>query len=616
MKIRFSHSSLCLRPNLSCVKCSVKMENTMKKLLVYLKDYKKESVLGPLFKLLEATFELIVPLVMAAIIDTGVAIGDKSYIMKMCMVLVLLAVIGLTCSVTAQYFAAKAAVGFATKLRHALFAHIESLSFTEMDTVGTATLITRMTSDVNQVQNGVNLVLRLFLRSPFIVFGAMVMAFTIDVKAALVFVVTIPLLSIIVFGIMLISIPLYKKVQSALDKVLGITRENLTGSRVIRAFNKEDDEKVHFNENNDLLTRAQIYVGKISALMNPLTYVIINGAIVVLVWTGAVRVDNGYITQGEVVALINYMSQILVELVKLANLIININKSIACGNRIQSIFEMQPSITDGSGQKVDKVQTDTADRSEEAEYAVEFSHVGLTYAGAGDESLTDIDFKVKKGETIGIIGGTGSGKSSVVNLIPRFYDVTSGFIKVDGKDVKDYPLEELRGKIGTVLQKAVLFHGTIRENLKWGNPDATEEDLNRAITVAQAKEFIDNKEGRLDFEIEQGGKNLSGGQRQRLTIARAVVKKPEILILDDSASALDFATDAALRKAIREMEGETTVFIVSQRAASIQHADRIVVLDDGKIVGLGTSEELLESCEVYQEIYNSQFKKQEGGKTA
>lgn len=592
------------------------MENTMKKLLVYLKDYKKESVLGPLFKLLEATFELIVPLVMAAIIDTGVATGDKSYIMKMCMVLVLLAVIGLTCSVTAQYFAAKAAVGFATKLRHALFAHIESLSFTEMDTVGTATLITRMTSDVNQVQNGVNLVLRLFLRSPFIVFGAMVMAFTIDVKAALVFVVTIPLLSIIVFGIMLISIPLYKKVQSALDKVLGITRENLTGSRVIRAFNKEDDEKVHFNENNDLLTRAQIYVGKISALMNPLTYVIINGAIVVLVWTGAVRVDNGYITQGEVVALINYMSQILVELVKLANLIININKSIACGNRIQSIFEMQPSITDGSGQKVDKVRTDTADRSEEAEYAVEFSHVGLTYAGAGDESLTDIDFKVKKGETIGIIGGTGSGKSSVVNLIPRFYDVTSGFIKVDGKDVKDYPLEELRGKIGTVLQKAVLFHGTIRENLKWGNPDATEEDLNHAITVAQAKEFVDNKEGRLDFEIEQGGKNLSGGQRQRLTIARAVVKKPEILILDDSASALDFATDAALRKAIREMEGETTVFIVSQRAASIQHADRIVVLDDGKIVGLGTSEELLESCEVYQEIYNSQFKKQEGGKTA
>lgn len=592
------------------------MENTVKKLLVYLKDYKKESVLGPLFKLLEATFELIVPLVMAAIIDTGVASGNKSYIMKMCMVLVLLAVIGLTCSITAQFFAAKAAVGFATKLRHALFAHIESLSFTEMDTVGTATLITRMTSDVNQVQNGVNLVLRLFLRSPFIVFGAMVMAFTIDIKAALVFVVTIPLLSVVVFGIMLISIPLYKKVQAALDKVLGITRENLTGSRVIRAFNKEEDETVHFNENNDLLTRAQIYVGKISALMNPLTYVIINGAIVVLVWTGAVRVDNGYITQGEVVALINYMSQILVELVKLANLIININKSIACGNRIQFIFEMQSSITDGSNQNADKAEKDASDGSKEAEYAVEFSHAGLIYAGAGEESLTDIDFKVKKGETIGIIGGTGSGKSSVVNLIPRFYDVTSGFVKVDGKNVKDYPLEELRGKIGTVLQKAVLFHGTIRENLKWGNPDATEEDLIRAITVAQAKEFVDNKEGGLDFEIEQGGRNLSGGQRQRLTIARAVVRKPEILILDDSASALDFATDAALRKAIRGMEGETTVFIVSQRAASIQHADRIIVLDDGKIVGLGTSEELLESCEVYQEIYNSQFKKQEGGKTA
>ena len=588
----------------------------MRKLLVYLKDYKKESVLGPLFKLLEATFELIVPLVMAAIIDTGVASGDKTYIMRMCMVLVLLAVIGLTCSITAQYFAAKAAVGFATKLRHALFAHIESLSFTEMDTVGTATLITRMTSDVNQVQNGVNLVLRLFLRSPFIVFGAMVMAFTIDIKAALVFVVTIPLLSVIVFGIMLISIPLYKKVQSALDKVLGITRENLTGSRVIRAFNKEEDEREHFNENNDLLTRAQIYVGKISALMNPLTYVIINGAIVVLVWTGAVRVDNGYITQGQVVALINYMSQILVELVKLANLIININKSIACGNRIQSVFEMQSSITDGSSRNMDKPQTTDSDESEDTEYAVEFSHVGLTYAGAGDESLTDIDFKVKKGETIGIIGGTGSGKSSVVNLIPRFYDVTAGSVKVDGKNVKDYSLEELRGKIGTVLQKAVLFHGSIHENLKWGNPDASEEDLINAITVAQAKEFIDNKEGGLDFEVEQGGKNLSGGQRQRLTIARAVVKKPEILILDDSASALDFATDAALRKAIREMEGGTTVFIVSQRAASIQHADRIVVLDDGKIVGLGTSEELLESCEVYQEIYNSQFKKQEGGKTA
>ena len=492
------------------------MENTMKKLLVYLKDYKKESVLGPLFKLLEATFELIVPLVMAAIIDTGVATGDKSYIMKMCMVLVLLAVIGLTCSITAQYFAAKAAVGFATKLRHALFAHIERLSFTEMDTVGTATLITRMTSDVNQVQNGVNLVLRLFLRSPFIVFGAMVMAFTIDVKAALVFVVTIPLLSIIVFGIMLISIPLYKKVQSALDKVLGITRENLTGSRVIRAFNKEDDEKVHFNENNDLLTRAQIYVGKISALMNPLTYVIINGAIVVLVWTGAVRVDNGYITQGEVVALINYMSQILVELVKLANLIININKSIACGNRIQSIFEMQPSITDGSGQKVDKVQTDTVDRSEEAEYAVEFSHVGLTYAGAGDESLTDIDFKVKKGETIGIIGGTGSGKSSVVNLIPRFYDVTEGRVTIDGNDVRKLTLESLRSQIGLVSQDVYLFGGSIKDNIAYGKPDATMDEIVDAAKKANIHDFIMELPDKYDTFVGERGTRLSGSLKIRL----------------------------------------------------------------------------------------------------
>ena len=591
------------------------MENTMKKLLVYLKDYKKESVLGPLFKLLEATFELIVPLVMAAIIDTGVATGDKSYIMKMCMVLVLLAVIGLTCSITAQYFAAKAAVGFATKLRHALFAHIESLSFTEMDTVGTATLITRMTSDVNQVQNGVNLVLRLFLRSPFIVFGAMVMAFTIDVKAALVFVVTIPLLSIIVFGIMLISIPLYKKVQSALDKVLGITRENLTGSRVIRAFNKEDDEKVHFNENNDLLTRAQIYVGKISALMNPLTYVIINGAIVVLVWTGAVRVDNGYITQGEVVALINYMSQILVELVKLANLIININKSIACGNRIQSIFEMQPSITDGSGQKVDKVQTDTADRSEEAEYAVEFSHVGLTYAGAGDESLTDIDFKVKKGETIGIIGGTGSGKSTLVQMIPRFYDVTEGSVTVDGRDVRDYKIEELRQKIGMVPQRAVLFRGTIRDNMRVGNELADDVEIMEAVKRAQALEVVEGKPDGLDTMINEGGKNLSGGQRQRLTIARALVRKPQILILDDSASALDFATDARLRKAVRDLK-DMTVFVVSQRAASVMQADRIMVMDDGKLVGIGTHEELMETCEVYREICLSQLSEKEVGRHA
>ena len=574
----------------------------MKKLLVYLKDYKKESVLGPLFKLLEASFELIVPLVIAAIIDTGVANGDRGYVMKMCMVLVLLAVIGLTCSITAQYFAAKAAVGFSTKLRHALFEHIQTLSFSEMDTVGTSTLITRMTSDINQVQNGVNLVLRLFLRSPFIVFGAMIMAFTVDVKAALVFVVTIPLLSVVVFGVMLASIPLYKRVQNALDKVLGITRENLTGSRVIRAFNKEQDEMEHFNESNDALTKVQLYVGKISALMNPLTYVIINGAIVVLVWAGALRVDNGYITQGAVVALINYMSQILVELIKLANLIININKSIACGNRIESIFELQSSIKEPETTKT--LPKESGDVPE-----VEFSHVCLTYAQAGEESLTDIDFTVKKGETIGVIGGTGSGKSSVVNLIPRFYDATKGSVKVEGRDVREYTLEDLRGRIGMVLQKAVLFKGTIRENMRWGNENATDEEIMQALEIAQAKEFVDKKEGGLDFLVEQGGKNLSGGQRQRLTIARAIVKKPDILILDDSASALDFATDAKLRMAIRDMENRATVFIVSQRAASIMYADKIIVLDDGQVVGMGPHEELLAGCEVYQEIYYSQFKK-------
>ncbi len=611
----------------------------MKKLLVFLKDYKKESVLGPLFKLLEASFELIVPLVMAAIIDTGVASEDRPYIMRMCLALVLLAVIGLICSITAQYFAAKAAVGFATGLRHALFSHIGSLSFSEMDTVGTSTLITRMTSDVNQVQNGVNLVLRLFLRSPFIVFGAMIMAFTIDVKAALIFVVTIPLLSVVVFGIMFVSIPLYKKVQNALDTVLGITRENLTGSRVIRAFNKEEDEIRHFRESNELLTRVQLYVGKISALMNPLTYVIINGAIVALVWTGAVRVDNGLITQGEVVALVNYMSQILVELVKLANLIININKSIACGNRIERIFELEPSVREMDGRSpggISGTETGTVSGSRETARpaAVEFSHVGLIYAGAGEESLTDIDFSAVCGETVGIIGGTGSGKSSVVNLIPRFYDVTSGSVKIDGRDVKEYSLKELRQKTGVVPQKAVLFKGTIRENMRWGNPDASDEEIWEALDTAQAREFVETKQGGLDYQVEQGGKNLSGGQRQRLTIARALVKKPRILILDDSASALDFATDAKLRTAIRAMahpagaEGRMaadgagagadaagaqrmTVFIVSQRASSIQHADRIIVLDDGRIAGMGTHGELLESCEVYQEIYDSQFKKGE-----
>lgn len=580
----------------------------MKKLLIYLKDYKKESVLGPLFKLLEASFELIVPLVMAAIIDKGVATADMPYIMKMCLVLVVLALVGLTCSITAQYFAAKAAVGFATGLRHALFRHIETLSFSEMDEVGTSTLITRMTSDVNQVQNGVNLVLRLFLRSPFIVFGAMIMAFTIDVKAALIFVVTIPLLSIVVFGIMLISIPLYKKVQSALDKVLGITRENLTGSRVIRAFNKEESETAQFYEYNEALTKIQLYVGKISALMNPLTYIIINGAMIALLWTGAVQVEGGVITQGEVVALVNYMSQILVELVKLASLIININKSIACGNRIENVFEMHTSIKDGKN--AGKIAPKRENASETASgAAVTFSHVGLTYRGAGEEALTDIDFMAEPGETIGIIGGTGSGKTSVVNLIPRFYDATKGVVEINGRNVADYPLEELREKIGVVPQKAVLFQGSIRENLKWGNASASDEEMLEALETAQAKEIVLGKEGGLGFEIEQGGRNLSGGQRQRLTIARALVKKPQILILDDSASALDYATDAKLRVAIGNMKQKMTVFIVSQRAASIQHADKIIVLDDGAVVGIGTHEELLECCKVYQEIYYSQFKK-------
>lgn len=595
----------------------------MKKLLVYLKDYKRESVLGPLFKLLEASFELAVPLVMAAIIDAGVANADMPYIMRMCLVLAALALVGMVSAVTAQYFAAKAAVGFATGLRHALFAHIESLSFSEMDTVGTSTLITRMTSDVNQVQNGVNLVLRLFLRSPFIVFGAMVMAFTIDIRAALVFVVVIPLLSVVVFGIMLVSIPLYKKVQAALDRVLGITRENLTGSRVIRAFNKEEDEIEEFGERNQALTQVQLFVGKISALMNPLTYVLINGATIVLVWTGAVRVNEGFLTQGEVVALVNYMSQILVELVKLANLIININKSLACANRIASVFETESSLSDGTmpyeaaaGTGIpDKSGADAAENAGADMHvpAVEFSHVGLVYAGGGGEALSDIDFAVRPGETVGIIGGTGSGKSSVVNLIPRFYDATGGSVRVNGRDVREYALKELRRNVGIVPQKAVLFHGTIRDNMKWGNPDASDEEIMEALEIAQARDFVESKAGALDYVVEQGGKNFSGGQRQRLTIARAIVKKPDILILDDSASALDLATDAALRGAIKRMQGKMTVFIVSQRAASIRHADKIVVLEDGAVAGIGIHEELLRRCAVYREIYESQFGEATGG---
>ena len=589
----------------------------MKKLLVFLKDYKKETVLAPLFKLLEASFELLVPLVMAAIIDKGIGNADRGYIGRMCFVMIMLGVVGLVCSITAQYFAAKAAVGFAAKMKHALFAHIQSLSFTEMDTVGTSTLITRMTSDSNQVQNGVNMVLRLFLRSPFIVFGAMVMAFTIDVKAALVFVVTIPLLSVVVFGIMMLTMPLYKKVQGGLDRVLGITRENLTGVRVLRAFNKEENEIDRFETSNNTLTSMQKHVGKISALMNPVTYVIINGAIIVLVWTGAWRVENGIITQGAVVALVNYMSQILVELIKLANLIITITKAIACGNRIQSIFEIESSMKDGngcqddghrgsvSGQDTGAVGKKALDRLP----SVEFDHVCLTYKNAGAESLTDVSFKAYRGETIGIIGGTGSGKSSLVNLIPRFYDATKGQVLVSGKNVKDYSLEELRRKVGMVLQKAVLFKGTIRENLRWGKEDATEEELLRALDISQAREFVDTKDGGLDAPVAQGVKNLSGGQKQRLTIARALVRNPEILILDDSASALDFATDARLRKAIKEMEDGPTVFIVSQRASSIRYADQIIVMDDGEVAGIGTHEELLENCPAYQEIYYSQFEK-------
>lgn len=582
----------------------------MRKLLVYLKDYKKETVCAPLFKMLEATFELFVPLVMAAIIDTGIKGGAVSYVLKMGLLLIVLGLIGLVCSITAQYFAAKAAVGFSTGLKHALFSHIQGLSFTEIDTLGTSTMITRMTSDVNQVQNGVNMVLRLFLRSPFIVFGAMVMAFTIDVKAAMIFVVTIPLLSVVVFGIMMITMPIYRKVQAGLDTVLGATRENLTGARVIRAFNKEEEEIEQFEKKNAMLADLQVFVGKISALTNPVTYIIINAATILLLYTGAIRVNEGTITQGQVVALVNYMSQILIELVKLANLIITITKALACANRIEGIFEINSSMV--WEQAVEAEEQNKAAAGQDSHYVVDFDHVHLAYAKAGAESLSDIDFKVKKGQTVGIIGGTGSGKSSLVNMIPRFYDATQGTVRIDGKDVKSYSMEELRQKVGVVLQKAVLFAGTIRENLLWGKEDATEEELWQALATAQAKEFVEGKDGKLDAVVAQAGRNLSGGQKQRLTIARALVGSPEILILDDSASALDYATDAALRKALRELPGEMTVFIVSQRASSIQHADQIIVLDDGMMVGLGTHEELLKNCEVYQEIYYSQYSKTEG----
>lgn len=565
----------------------------MSPVIKMLGKYKKEAVLSPLFKLLEALFELFVPIVVASLIDIGIGNADKGYAVKMFFLLVLLAVIGLCFSITAQYFAAKAAVGVGTRLRSVLFKKIQSLSFSELDSIGTSTMITRMTSDVNQVQSGINMFLRLFMRSPFIVFGAMIMAFTIDFQAALVFVCAIPVLAVVVFAIMLISIPLYKKSQSRLDKVTGKTRENLTGARVIRAFCREEREIDEFKDLNSQLTAAQKYVGKISALMNPVTFVIINVAIVVLIWVGAIRVEQGVLTQGAVVALYNYMSQILVELIKLANLIITMTKSVACCNRVTAVLE-----TSSTLQHTDN---DTI----ETENCIDFVNVALTYQGAGGESLTDINFSIKPGETVGIIGGTGSGKSSLVNLIPHFYDCTRGGVYVDGKNVKSYSPTELREKIGIVLQKAVLFKGTIRDNLLWGNKNATEQQLVQALEIAQAADVVASKKNGLDEVIEQGGKNLSGGQKQRLTIARALVKQPEILILDDSASALDYATDARLRKAVKGLKN-TTVIIVSQRTSSIMSADKIIVMDDGKIVGIGTHSQLLDSCSIYQEIYSSQ----------
>ena len=580
----------------------MKKKDFMKKLLYFMKDYKKESVLAPLFKMLEAFFELFVPLVVASIIDDGIVPKDSGHIIRMCLLLLVLAAVGLTCSITAQYFAAKSAVGAATGIRYELFTHIQTLGYEEMDTVGTSTLITRMTSDINQVQNGINLVLRLFLRSPFIVFGAMIMAFTIDVKAAMIFVVAIILLSIVVFGVMFITKPLYKKVQAGLDTILGTTRENLTGVRVIRAFHQEQAEYNKFLAENEELTSLQKFAGKISGLTNPLTFIIINFAILVLIHTGAVRVSLGTLSQGQVVALYNYMSQILVELIKLANLIISVTKAMACFNRIQDVFHIEPSMKEG---------TKTVAAAGNTTPAVEFKNVSFTYAGGGDHAVENISFKAMPGQTIGIIGGTGSGKSTLVNLIPRFYDVSEGEVDIAGKNIQDYTYGSLRNTISVVPQKAQLFAGTIRDNLTFGCPDATEEQIEEALAISQAKEFVDTKEGRLDAKIEQGGKNLSGGQRQRLTLARALVPQSDILIMDDSASALDYATDARLRKAIQDMKRKPTVFIVSQRTSSIQNADMILVLDDGKIAGQGTHEQLLKSCNIYREIYETQFKKEE-----
>lgn len=585
----------------------------MKRLLGYFRNYKLKAILAPLFKMLEASFELLVPLVMAAIIDNGINNNDKPYIYRMGLVLIALGIIGLVCSITAQYFSAKVAMSIGKELRFDLFKHIETLSYTEIDEIGASTLVTRMTSDINQVQTGVNMFLRLFMRSPFIVFGATIMAFTVDVKAALVFLITLPVLFVIVFGIMFISIPLYKKVQQKLDKVTLKTRENLSGVRVIRAFNQEAYEKNEFGEVTSELTKGQIFVGRINSFLNPLTYVVINLSIAALIWKGGERVEGGFILQGSVYALVNYMSQILVELVKLANLIITETKAVACAKRINDVFETKSSQTYTSrediGNDLWKIQhTETNVRDKDIAPKVEFVNAGLTYKHSKEPSVEGINLKVNKGETIGIIGGTGSGKSSFVNMIPRFYDCTEGKILLDGIDVKDYPKEKLIDKIGVVPQKAVLFSGTIEDNIRWGKADATREDIELALDIAQAKAFVDEKEGGTSFKLNRGAKNLSGGQKQRLTIARALVKKPEILILDDSSSALDYATDSALRMAIKEKIKDTTVFMVSQRATSIMYADKIVVLDDGKVVGLGTHNELLSSCEVYKEIYYSQNK--------
>ncbi len=574
----------------------------MKKLWIYLKDYKKETVLAPLFKLLEASFELMIPLVVAAIVDKGIGGENLGYVYRMGGIMVLLGVVGLIAAVSAQYFAAKAAVGFATGLRSALFKHIQSLSYTEIDTVGTSTLITRLTSDVNQVQSGVNMTLRLLLRSPFIVFGAMIMAFTVDVRSALIFVCVIPLLSLVVFGIMYITMPMYRQVQKFLDGVLALTRENLTGIRVIRAFHKEKDEVEKFKKGNEDLTGMQLLVGKISALMNPVTYVIINLGLVVLLYTGALKVDMGDLTQGQVIALVNYISQILVELIKLANLIVLLTKALSCANRISSIFDVQSSMQEGS---IDEITT------LDEQPVLEFEHVGLHYTGAAEESLTDITFTVEQGETVGIIGGTGSGKTSLVNLIPRFYNATAGVVKYLGKPIEYYSSKRLRREIRVVPQKAVLFKGTIKSNLLWGNENATHEEMERALEASQSMEFVQKLDGYLDAPVAQGGKNFSGGQRQRLTIARGLMGGPKILILDDSTSALDYATDAKLRQALRERMKETTTFIVSQRTSSIQSADKIIVLEDGHMAGIGTHEELLETCSVYQEIYASQYQKPE-----